>query len=78
MMRAKMAVVDVVRHNDEQVDLEMAAVCADEYSADGMDENNTFAQFTPNATLTMSVRNPALINSFNKGQTFYVDFTEVE
>lgn len=79
MMRAKMTIASIVRHdNVEQVDLHMTAVCANKYEGEGLDENNTFALFTPNANLTMSINNPALIEKFSEGQTFYVDFTETE
>lgn len=46
------------------------------YPEDGLDENNTFARFTPQADLTMVINNPALLNRFKEGQEFYVDFTE--
>ena len=79
MMRAKMKVVDVKNHNDEFEDLTFNAVCRSEgYPEDGSDENNTYAKWTPSATLTMAITNPALIGKFSVGQEFYVDFTEVK
>jgi len=77
-MRAKMKVTAAVKHSPTQEDLEFGAVCkSDGYPADGSDENNTFAKWTPAATLKMSITNPALVGQFAIGQEFYVDFTPV-
>jgi hypothetical protein len=46
------------------------------YGEDGLDENNTFARFTPMAELHMVIANPALQGKFSVGQEFYVDFTD--
>ena len=78
-MRAKMIVRSVKKHGDPVycVNLTFAAVAkSDGYPADGSDENNTFARWTPSAALQMSVTNPALLDAFEVGQQFYVDFTE--
>ena len=78
-MRAKMIVRSVKKHGDPVycVNLTFAAVAkSDGYPADGSDENNTFARWTPSAALQMSVANPALFDAFEVGQQFYVDFTE--
>ena len=78
-MRAKMIVRYVEKHGDPVscVSLTFAAVGkSDGYPADGSDENNTFARWTPSADLQMSVANPALFDAFEVGQQFYVDFTE--
>ena len=72
-MRAKMKVTAV------EPQLKMSAVCKnDGYPADGSDENNTFAKWTPSAELVMSVTNPALAGKFEVGQEFYVDFTKAD
>ena len=47
-----------------------------EYPADGSDENNTFARWTPSANMTFNIANPALFGKFSEGAEFYVDFTE--
>ena len=78
-MRAKMIVRSVKKHGDPVycVNLTFAAVAkSDGYPADGSDENNTFARWTPSADLQMSVANPALFGAFEVGQQFYVDFTK--
>lgn len=75
-MRAKMRVSQVSGSRQVEV-LHFSAVARnDGYPADGSDENNSFAMWTPSADLTMTVTNPALIGKFQPGQTFYVDFTE--
>ena len=48
------------------------------YPADGSDENNTFAKWTPNASALFSIVNPVLHGKFALGDTFYVDFTPAE
>ena len=48
------------------------------YPADGSDEDNTFAKWTPSADLQMTINNPDLIGKFAIGQKFYVDFTSAE
>lgn len=78
-MRAKMRVSAVIRHSDLCETLHFNAVCKnDGYPADGSDENNSFARWTPSAELSMSITNPDLIGKFKVGQTFYVDFTPAD
>jgi len=78
MMRAKMKVARV-EINGTYEKLDFSAVCKnDGYPADGSDENNTFAMFTPSAELSMTINNPALFGKFDVGQEFYLDFTLAE
>lgn len=42
----------------------------------GIPEDQQFTQYTPSASLTMSVDNPAV--SFEPGKEYFVDFTPVE
>lgn len=51
---------------------------SDSYPADGSDENNTFAKWSPSGSLELTVVNPALSNKIKEGDVFYVDFTKVE
>ena len=75
-MRAKMRVSNAYTNSDGSQSLTFSAVAKNEgYPADGSDENNTFARFTPSATVSMLVQNPALAGKFEIGQEFYVDFT---
>jgi hypothetical protein len=48
----------------------------DGYPADGSDEDNSYAKWTPQADLSITVANPALWGQFKVGQKFYVDFTK--
>ena len=76
-MRAKFRIESVLRHDASEL-LKMYAVCKKgTYPADGADEDNTFARFSPHGELTLTVANPDLIGKFNPGDKFYVDFTPV-
>lgn len=55
--------------------LQMHAVSAPKYDASGLDEDNTFAKFSPGATLNINVANPELWGKFKVGDRFYADFT---
>ena len=45
------------------------------YPADGNDENNTFAKWSPAGEFSLTITNPALLGTYRPGQVFYVDFT---
>lgn len=79
-MRAKMVVESVEHVSDQHENLNFRAVGKNDgpYPADGSDENNSFARWTPTANLSMSVTNPELIGKFEAGQQYYVDFTPAE
>lgn len=47
------------------------------YPADGSDEDNSFARWSPSADLNITIANPALFDKITEGDTFYVDFTKV-
>jgi hypothetical protein len=51
---------------------------SDSYPADGSDENNSYARWSPSGRLELSITNPALSNRIKEGDTFYVDFTPVQ
>lgn len=76
MMRAKLAVVGVMKNADDSECLNFCGVskCGG-YPEDGSDENNTFAKFSPCVSLNITVQNPALYGKFATGQEYYVDFT---
>ncbi len=44
---------------------------------DGIPENQRFHRYTPSGKLEMVVTNPAVIESFQLGQSYYLDFTPV-
>lgn len=48
------------------------------YPADGSDENNTFAKFSPSVSIEIIVANPALFGKFEPGKEYYLDFVPVE
>ncbi len=76
MMRAKLQVESVTLSNGSET-LKFHAVCkSGSYPADGHDEDNTYARYSPSANLEIIVANPALHGKFKPGQKFYVDFTE--
>ena len=83
-MRAKMY-VSLVQENYSWDDktkkvsetLVMSAVAkSTSYEPDGLDEDNTYAKFSPGGQLTLTVANPALWNQFKFGEKYYLDFTE--
>lgn len=81
-MRAKLQVGKVSKYPDSNdpsltggVSLSMFAVAPDTYPADGSDENNSYAKWSPSASLSIYIANPNLFDSFEEGQRFYVDFT---
>lgn len=76
-MRAKMRLNSVTNFGTTEV-LEFNAVArSSSYPADGSDEDNTYAKFSPSGSLNLTVANPALLGKFTPGQTYYLDFTEV-
>lgn len=78
VMRAKMQVRKVEKFEGSER-LTLSAVCKkDGYPADGSDENNSFAKWTPAADLTMAITNPALFGKINEGEEYYLDFTRAD
>lgn len=82
-MRAKLRVGSVIPQQSEGVTTSERLVFhgvsrSGGYPADGSDEDNSFAKFSPSVLLDMQVANPALLGKFAPGDTFYVDFTPVE
>ena len=76
-MRAKLVISNVNQCEGGNEQLTFRGVCrSDSYPADGSDENNTYAKFSPSVELKITISNPALYGQFKPGQKFYVDFTE--
>lgn len=48
------------------------------YPADGSDEDQQFARYSPAGSLQLTVANPNLVGQFKPGDTFYLDFVPVE
>lgn len=77
-MRAKVRLTEVQRFSQSEK-LRFTAVCKPTgYPADGADEDNTYAKFSPSATFEITVANPALLGQFNPDEVYYVDFTPVK
>lgn len=77
-MRAKMTVQSVEKFpemNQERVSF--SCVTTKTYDETGLDEDNTFARFSPAGGAHVTIANPALLGVYEPGQTFYVDFTPV-
>lgn len=80
-MRAKLQVSAVTPHGEPVVGetLKMHAVSkSDGYPADGSDDDNTYARWSPSASFEIYIANPALFGQFKPGEKFYVDFTPAE
>jgi len=79
-MRAKLRLhhVDKSGHPHSETLHFHAVAKSDGYPEDGSDENNSFAKWTPSATLQLTVTNPALIGTLDIGTEYYVDFTEAK
>lgn len=81
-MRAKLQVGSVFQHKDadqnvtgEQVTFHGVCRTNGYADTDGLDEDNTFAKYSPSANFQIMVANPALFGQFEPGQKFYVDFS---
>lgn len=83
-MRAKVRIIGVEPFKDESGNvtserLSFAFPAKDSsYPADGSDEDQQFAKFSPSGSLGLTVANPALIGKFAAGNTFYLDFVPIE
>lgn len=76
-MRAKL-VISHVEENGDNENITFRAVCKDDYDSTGMDENNTYAMYSPSFYAKLFLANPNLVGRYKEGDTFYVDFTPVE
>lgn len=80
-MRAKLQVGSVFPHRNADGDTQSETMYfhgvakSGAYPADGSDEDNTFAKWSPSVNLQIQITNPALFGKFEPGQKFYVDFT---
>jgi hypothetical protein len=78
-MRAKMIVNNVETFSPNPGErLTLNAVAAKQYDETGADEDNTYARYSPSATLQITIQNPALWGQFKQGDRFYVDFTPAD
>lgn len=78
-MRAKLIVSNVETFDPQPGErLTFHAVAAKVYDESGLDEDNTYAKYSPSASLVITIQNPALWGKFKQGDRFYVDFTPAE
>lgn len=83
-MRAKFQIHSVafnLDHKGEKASetLGMSPVCkSGGYPEDGLDEDNTYAKWSPSGSLSLTITNPALWGQFKPGQKFYLDFSPAE
>lgn len=77
-MRAKLKVTEAHMRETYDVVKFCAVSRSDSYPDDGSDENNTYAKFSPSASLEIHIANPALLGKYRPGDTFYVDFIPAE
>lgn len=78
-MRAKLSVTGITNYGTTSEGLTFKAVSKDgTYPADGSDEDNSFARFTPQADLTMVINNPDLLGKYKIGDKVYVDFSPAQ
>lgn len=75
-MRAKLQIASVTKLAGGNESIRFHAVSANSYAeTDGLDEDNSYAKYSPSASLEIMIANPALHGKFEPGQKFYVDFT---
>lgn len=77
-MRAKFIVSSVEKFTGGEKLKFNAVAKSSGYPADGSDEDNTYAKFSPSASCEIHVANPDLHGKFEPGQKFYVDFTKAD
>lgn len=77
-MRAKFILNTIAKVGDQEQLIFSAVSKSGAYPADGLDEDNTYAKFSPSGSLSLTVANPNLIGKFEVGQKFYLDFTPCE
>lgn len=82
-MRAKVRVTNIAAYKNEAGEVTQEALSFNfpakngSYPADGSDEDQQFARYSPSASLSLTVANPALLGKFSVGDTFYLDFVPV-
>jgi len=71
---------DGSQHTNETVQMRavQGSAVSKGYPADGLDDDNTYARFSPDADFRLNVANPALFGQFKPEQRYYVDLTLAE
>lgn len=55
-----------------------SCVSGGKYGPNGENEDNSFARYTPDGNIELTVTNPDLVGAHELGTDFYVDFTPIE
>lgn len=77
-MRCKVEIHDVTLHRSGEHITARPVGKNGGYPADGGDEDNTFANFSPSGEFKLFIANPELHGVYKPGQKFYVDWTPIE
>lgn len=56
----------------QQEEVTLHAICG------SVGENQSFSQYTPNGTMTITVTNPAVLGTFALGSEYYIDLIPAE
>ncbi len=67
-LKAKMKASYVTDFGNQNKGVKLTAVTGDS------EENKTFSKYTPNATLEMTINNPAALDFFVAGDEYYLTF----
>ena len=79
--RAKMFVGHLVKADDDsraEVNLYGVYESLPDVSGNACEENRIFGEYTPSASVQMTIHNPEVVRQLEPGKQFYVDFTPVE
>jgi hypothetical protein len=76
--RAKVYVESVKLHTGGNEEVQFRAVTNKPFDKDGLNEDNTYAKYSPSADFRLMVANPALFGHFKPAKYYYVDFTPTE
>lgn len=82
-MRAKFLITKVTEHKKDGLPdgavvgeaIEGIGVTSKPYDAEGHNEDNTFAKYTPTAYFSMTILNPSLLGQYKVGMKLYSDFS---
>lgn len=70
--------VETVKLSAGGEEVQFRAVTNKPFDKDGLNEDNTYAKYSPSADFRLMVCNPALFGAFKPGAYYYVDFTPTE
>ncbi len=74
VMRCKMKVQRVTQEKEADGSIQNERVELNAVYGTGDTENAKWSKWTPSASFTITINNPAAFNQLSKGHEFYVDF----